>query len=172
MDIRQVPILALLVAANTTPCAHADGSIDVVAQPAEALVVPRAPGLALINLPALDFRLRATLECPGSAKSLTLSVADTVTTLGSDVLGEQRSAEASLTVPARQVALAASSDFCLEADPTSADELTVPGLVTAHASLHCANDGRISAYFASAPVEVRLVCVRPTAEDQDASSDR
>jgi len=134
--------------------------------------VPRAPGLELINLPALDFRLRALLECPGSAKSLTLSVADTVTTLGGDSLSEQRSAEASLTVPARQIALAASSHFCLQDDPSSADELTVPGLVTAHASLHCANDDHTSAYFASAPLEVRLVCVRQTAVDQDSSSDR
>lgn len=172
MNVRQVPILTLFIAAAITPCAHADGSIDVAARPAEVRVVPRAPSLELINLPALDFHLRALLECPGSARSLTLSVADTVTTLGSDALSEQRSAEATLTVPARQVALAASSHFCLEDDPTSADELTVPGLVTAHASLHCASDGYTSAYFASALLEVRLVCVRQVAEDQDSSSDR
>ena len=92
----------------------------------------------------LDFRLRASLRCSGNAESLTLSVADTVTTLGSEALGEQRSAEASLTVPPQQVALAASSHFCLEDDPSSADELTVPGLVTAHASLRCADDDRSS----------------------------
>lgn len=172
MNCKQVPILALFVAANVTPCAHADGSVIVAAKQAEAIVAPRAPGRKLVKLPALDFHLRASLRCPGNAESLTLSVADTVTTLGSAELGDQQSAEASLTVPARQVALAASSHFCLENDPTSADELTVPGLVTAHASLRCAIDDRISAHFASAPLQVRLLCARETVEDQEPPSDK
>ena len=172
MNTRQVPILALFIAAIATPCAYADGSLMVAAQQAEAVVAPRAIDLKLVNLPALDFRLRASLSCPGKAESLTLSVADTVTTLDGDDLSEQTSAEASLTVPAQQVALAASSRFCLAEDPASADELTVAGLVTAHASLRCSDDDRSSAHFASVPLEVRLICVRETVEDQEPSPDR
>jgi hypothetical protein len=172
MNTRQVPILALFIAAIATPCAYADGSLMVAAQQAEAVVAPRATHLKLVNLPALDFRLRASLSCPGNAESLTLSVADTVTTLNGDDLSEQTSAEASLRVPAQQVALAASSHFCLAEDPASADELTVAGLVTAHASLRCSDDDRSSAHFASVPLVVRLVCIRETVEDQEPSPER
>ena len=172
MNDRQVPILALFIAAIVTPCAYADENLSVAAQQAEAIVTPRASDSKLVNLPALDVRLRASLRCSGDAESLTLSVADTVTNLGSAELSEQTSAEASLTVPAQQVALVASSHFCLEEDPTSADELTVAGLVTAHASLRCANDDRSSAHFASTPLRVRLVCARDALEDQEPSPDR
>ena len=142
------------------------------AQPAQAIVAPRALDLKLVNLPTLDFRLRASLSCPDNAESLTLSVADTVTTLDRDDLSEQTSAEALLRVPAQQVALAASSHFCLAGDAAGADELTVAGLVTAHASLRCSDDDHASAHFASVPLEVRLVCVRETVEDQEPSPDR
>ena len=172
MNDRQVPILALFIAAMLAPCAHADGSVTIAAHHAEARVAPRARDLKLVNLPALDFRLRTSLSCRGSAESLTLSVADTVTTLGRDELSEQSSADVSLSVPAQQVALAASSDFCLVQDPASADELTVAGLVTAHASLRCSDGGRSSAHFASVPLEVRLVCARDPVEDQELSPDR
>lgn len=172
MNNRQVPILALIIASILAPCAYADGSLVVAAQQAEAMVTPRAPDSTLINLPPLDIRLRALLSCGGNAESLTLSVADTVTTLRGDELGEQTSAEASLTVPAKQVALAASSHFCLEEDPTSANELTVSGLVTAHASLRCNKNDRSSAYFASTPLQVKLVCARQTLEDQEPSPDK
>ena len=172
MNDRQVPILALFIATVVTPCAHADGSVIVVAEQAEAIVAPRPADSKLVNLPALDIRLRASLSCAGNAESLTLSVADAVTTLGSETLGEQTSAEASLTVPAKQVALAASSHFCLREDPTSSNALTVSGLVTAHASLRCNTDNRLSAHFASTPLEVRLVCARETLEDQEPSADK
>ena len=172
MNDKQVPILALFIAAIAAPCAYADGSLTVAAQQAEAIVAPRAPDLKLVNLPALDFRLRASLSCPGNVESLTFSVADTVTTLDRDDLSEQTAAEALLRVPAQQIALAASNHFCLANDPAGADELTVAGLVTAHASLRCSDEDRSSTHFASVPLEVRLVCVRETVEDQDPPPDR
>ena len=74
MNDRQVPILALFIAAIATPCAHADGSLTVSAQPAQAIVAPRTPDLKLVKLPTLDFRLRASLSCPGSGvMSVTLA---------------------------------------------------------------------------------------------------
>jgi len=172
MNNRQVPILALFIATIVAPFAHAGDNLSIAAQQAEAIVTPRASDSKLVKLPTLDVRLRASLRCSGDAESLTLSVADTVTTLGSTELGEQTTAEASLTVPAQQVALVASSHFCLEEDPTSADELTVAGLVTVHASLRCDNDDRSSAHFASAPLKVRLVCAREAREDQEPLPER
>ena len=172
MNYRQVPILALFLACGGVSPAFADGSVVVAAGQAEAAVAPRMAKLRLVNLPALDFQLQATVRCAGTAKSLTLSVADTAKTLHGDELADKDPAEAALKVPARQVALAASSHFCVADDPTSADELTVPAFATAHASLRCAIDDRDSAHFASAQLEVRLVCQREADDDQDVSSDR
>lgn len=172
MNLKLVPILALFGAAIGIPFAHADGKVTITAKDAAAHVEPHAARLKLINLPALEFNLHASVKCSGDAESLTLSVADTVTTLDSEALADRQSAEASLNVPARQVALAASSHFCLEDDASSADELVVPGFMTAHASLRCADEDGITAHFASAPLQIRLVCVRGTDEDQEPSEDK
>lgn len=160
-------LFALIVAtlAGFAP-AHADGRIVVAAQETSAIVEPREASLKLVNLPALEFALRAAIRCKGDMVSLTLSVADTFKTLGADDLAGKRAAEATLTVPARQLALAASSQFCISGDEPSSDELLVPGLATAHASLHCARDGATSVHYASAPLQVRLICVRPPDDPQ------
>jgi len=172
MNINRLSILALFVATGYIPLAFAGESVVVAAKEAEVVVAPRAANLKLIELPALDFGLRATIMCTGTAESLTLSIADTYTTLGQDVIADQRSADVLLTVPVPQLALAASSGFCLKDDLASTDELLVPGLATAHASLRCRNEDGVTVHFASAPLQVRLRCSRPSTEVQDSSSDR
>jgi hypothetical protein len=172
MNINRVSILALFVATSYIPTAFGGESVAVAAEEAEIVVAPRAANLKLIELPALDFALRATFECTGMAESLTLSVADTYTTLGQDAIADQRSANLLLTVPAPQLSLAASSSFCLRDDLASANELLVPGLATAHASLRCRTDEGVTVHFASAPLQVRLNCGRPSTEDQGPPSDR
>jgi hypothetical protein len=172
MNINRASILTLFVAAAYIPTAVAGESVVIAAKEAEIVVAPRAANLRLIELPALDFDLRAAIRCTGTAESLTLSVADTFTTLGRDAITDQRSANVILTVPAPQLALAASSGFCLKDDLESADELLVPGLATAHASLRCSNENGATVHFASASLQVRLRCDRPSTEDQDSSSDR
>ncbi len=160
-------LFALIVAtlASFAP-AHADGQVVVAAQETSAIVTPRTADLKLVDLPALEFALRAAIRCKGEKVSLTLSVADTFKTLGADELADKRAAEATLTVPAGQLALAASSQFCISGDEDSSDELLVPGLATAHASLQCARDGATSVHYASAPLQVRLNCVRPPDDAQ------
>jgi len=173
MNINRVSILALFVATGYIPTAFAGESVVVAAKETEVVVEPRAANLRLIDLPALDFSLYAAMECNGTAESLTLSVADTYTTLGQDAIADQRSADILLTVPAHQLTLAASSSFCLTDDLASMDEeLLVPGLATAHASLRCRNEDVVTVHFASAPLQVRLRCSHPSTEDQDPSSDR
>lgn len=162
----QVPILALFLAPICIPCVYADNTVVVAAQQTEVVVPPRSAMLELVNLPALSFKLRAAIQCRGEIESLTLSVADTFTTLGKDDIKELLSAETSLTVPARQLTLAASSDFCLRDDATSADALKVPALATVHASLRCINEEKTSVHFASAPLQVQLTCLRELDEDQ------
>ena len=92
-----------------------------------------------------------------------------------DDLDGKRSAEILLTVPARQLALAASHGFCIDGDDETADELLVPGLATANASLRCESDSGVAVHYASAPLRVRLRCARNPDDDtlsQVSSADR
>ena len=167
-------ILALFLAAlpvlvAPTPALSA-GEIVVAAPETTAVVPARSAHLKLVNLPALKFGLRAAFKCKGEPVSVTLSIADTHTTLRQEELAEQRAAEATLTVPPRQLALAASSRFCIDDEADTSDELLVPGLATAHASLRCADDDGESVHFASAPLQVRLICQRRP-DDVQAPSD-
>ena len=163
------PFLALIV--TTSIPANAENEIVVAAQETEVRVAPRAAHLRLVNLPALEFALRAAYRCRGEAISLTLSVSDTVRTLARDVLADQRAAEVSLAVPAQQVAMADSGGFCVAGDPDSANELRIAGFTTAAASLRCSHDGNDSVRYASAPLTVRLVCARGEDQEPAAPSD-
>lgn len=166
--------MALATLAGPAP-AVASGDLVVAARETKAAVAPRGADLKLVNLPPLEFGLRAAFRCKGEPVSLTLSIADTYTTLRGEALADERAVELELTVPADQLALAASSGFCVADDPETTDELLVTGFATANASLRCAGDPGHSVHFASAPLQVRLVCTRSPADVQEppeASADR
>ena len=171
MNHHRVPILALLATILlVVGPAFADSGVVVAAHETEISVTPRNARLRLVNLPTIEFGLRAAIRCSGVPVSLTLSISDTFKTVGADRLDGQRAVEATLTVPPRQLALAASRQFCIADDDNSVNELLVPGFVTAHASLRCDKDGVSTMVFASAPLQLRLTCERPSADDdQDAS---
>ena len=160
MSFVRLIILALFLASVCISPAIGDNNVVIAAQETEAIVAPRAKNLRLINLPALTFSLRAAIRCKGEPTSLTLSIADTFQTLGKDELAGQRAAEASLTVPAQQLALAATSRFCIDGDTETSDELLVPGITTAQASLLCESDSRKSVHYASTPLQINLTCDR------------
>lgn len=163
----RVPILALFVLAATG--AHADGSIVMAARETAAAVEPVTANRRLVDLPQLEFALRAAIRCKGTPVSLTFSVADTFATVPAENLADLRAVEQVLSVPPGQLALAASSRFCIVNDEESADLLLVPGLATAHASLRCVDGDKSSVHFASAPLQVRLSCARPPAVPQESS---
>ena len=165
-------ILALFAALITVFAlpASADGDIVVAAPETEVRVAPRAANLRLVNLPSLEFALRAAYRCRGEVVSLTLSVSDTVRTLARAALADRRAAEVSLAVPAQQVAMAATAGFCVAGDPESANELQVAGFATAAASLRCSHEGSDSVRYASAPLTVRLVCERGENQEPAAPS--
>ena len=173
MNQQAVPILALLattlLAAGT---AAADSAVVIAAHETRVSVAPRSARLRLVNLPAIKFGLRAAVRCSGLATSLTLSIADTFESMDAKRLDGERAVETTLTVPPRQLALAASRQFCISDDDNSVNELLVPGFVTAHASLRCEKNGVASMHFASAPLQLRLTCERPPAnENQDPSDE-
>ncbi len=172
MNQQGVPILPLLATALLVAgTAVADSSVVVAAQEARVSVVPRDARLRLINLPTIQFGLRAAIRCSGVPTSLTLSISDTFKSMGADRLDGQRAVETTLPVPPRQLALAASRQFCVRDDDSSVNELLVPGFVTAHASLRCEKDGVSTMHFACAPLQLRLTCERPLANDRQDSSD-
>jgi hypothetical protein len=171
----RVPILALFGVIASSTCAFAEDGIVVAARETEIVVTPQAAQLRLVSLPVLEFALRAAIRCKGRSLSVTLSIADTFKTLEKDDLDGKRSAEILLTVPARQLALAASHGFCIDGDDETADELLVPGLATANASLRCESDSGVAVHYASAPLRVRLRCARNPDDDtlsQVSSADR
>ncbi len=173
MNQQGVPILALLAALLLVAGTAADdSSVVVAAQETRVSVAPRNPRLRLLNLPVIEFGLRAAIQCRGEPTSLTLSVSDTFESMSAEQLDGERAVEATLTVPPRQLALAASRQFCISGDDSSDNELVVPGFVTAHASLRCEKDGTSTMHFASAPLQLRLACDRPVAaDDQDPVGD-
>lgn len=179
MTCARQPILTLFliqfVALAGIQQALADGQIIVASRETETSVSPGPPGARLIQLPELEFRLRAVVKCKGEPSSVTISIADTVSTLGPEALEDDRSSETALTVPPTQLPLAASSRFCVAGDSSTADEMLVPGLATAHASLRCQNGERESVHFANTQLHLRLKCVREPLEPQvasDSPSDR
>jgi len=171
MNQQGVPILALLATTLlVADAAVAQSSIVVAAQETRASVAPRNARLQLVDLPAVEFGLRAAIRCAGTPMSLTLSISDTFESLDAEQLDGKRAVETTLTVPPRQLALAASRRFCISNDDNSVNELLIPGFVTAHASIRCEKDGVSTMHFASAPLQLRLACERPPAvNDQEAS---
>ena len=169
MSCRKVTILALICGATAVSPAIAAGHVVLAAQEIEVAVAPQPADQRLVGLPPIEFALRAAIQCKGDAVSLTLSIADTFKTIGRALLEDQRSASATLTVPAQQMALAASSRFCIDGDNESADELLVPGFATAYASLRCAHEERASAHFGSTALQLRLSCARAPEEPQESS---
>lgn len=173
MNHYRVPILALFLAAVGVLEASAEDRVFLAAQETEALIEAREAQQRVAKLPALTFDLRVAIECPGETESLTLSIADTFKTLGKEDLKSLRSAETSLRVPAIQLTLGTGENFCISDDSEKAtDELLVPGFLTAFASLRCAGQEGPSMHFASAPLQVRLICERGLGESQDSSSDK
>ncbi len=157
-----VPILTLLATTLLVAApAVADGSVVVAAKETLVSVAPRSAQLRLVNLPTIEFGLRAAVRCSGKPTSLTLSISDTFRSFNAERLYGQRAVETTLRIPPRQLALAASRQFCTSNNDTSVNEMLVPGFVTAHASLRCEKDGVSTMHFASAPLQLRLACERP-----------
>lgn len=172
MKPRRVHILALIALLSASAPTLADGTLSLHPRETRATVEPRAAQHALINLPTLEFVVELTWRCRDELQSVTLSVADTLQALGAEVLEGEQPARTTIRVPSQQLKLAAHPSFCVADAPQTADELYIPGLATAHASLRCNGDDGPSVVFASVPLPVTLACERPPARAQEASTDR
>jgi len=139
--------------------------LDVNAEPAVAVLAIQQGGRNLVHLPELTFELQVSSHCAerGERESLSITIADTRTTVRGDELRAGKRIDVSMRVSASQLAPFAMQDFCV--DPAREGEsLLLGAALTAHASLRCERAGRPSIVFAAEPLDIRVDCVRSAAE--------
>lgn len=150
------------------------GALTVQVEESIATLEPGDAKQREIRLPAIDVAIVAAIECPASASasSLIVSVSDTHKYYGPEVLADAVSLEAAFTVPARQLAPVAISDFCVKGAPMENQSLRLDGVATAQLSMRCRDENdSATVHFTSAPIPVRLYC-RPDGEPESPSTDR
>jgi hypothetical protein len=150
------------------------GALTVQIKESIATLEPRDAEQREIRLPSIDVAIVASLECPAgaTASSLMVSVSDTHKYYGPEVLADAISLEAAFTVPARQLAPVAISEFCVKDVPLENQGLQLDGVATAQLSMRCRDENEsATVHFTSVPIPVRLYC-RPDGEPESPSTDR
>lgn len=143
--------------------------LRVDAEPAVAVLAVQKGGRSLVQLPELQFELSVSPHCAerGERESLSITIADTRTTVRGNALQTGKNIDISMRVAASQLAPLALQGFCV--DPVREGESVLLGSVlTAQASLSCTRTGNPSIVFAAQPLDVRVVCVRSAAETEAA----
>lgn len=144
--------------------------LRVRADTAAAVLAMQQGGRTLVNLPSLEFRLNISPHCAngGRPESLSITIADTQTTLSGEDLQFDRSIDVSMRVSASQLAPFALREFCV--DPAAEGEsLVLPAALAAQVSLRCAWLEDQSIVYAAEPLDIRVHCIRPAAEAGPAS---
>lgn len=173
---RLFPILAGLLACGAGQQAVAETPLHrlgIAVDTPAVTVGPWAAGRTLVSLPTLEFNFRLEPLCADGwqPRSLSLSVADSRLTLApTGAPGASDTLEASLTVPAAQLAPLPVAGFCESptegGEPQSGvAELTIDAAVSAQASLLCSNGDAERLTFVARPLAVTLVCGAGDRED-------
>lgn len=172
--MKRLTLLNLLAAylCVATTIATADGVLTVQATEASAQILPRDPGQQQTALPSLDIGVIADVSCAvgARAESITVSVADTSIRFGAAEIAEADTVNASLRLPANQIAPISSANFCIRGESSEDTELLLPGVASAQVSLLCRSESTSSMHFASVVLPLRLHC--DTDENQGSSPDK
>ena len=172
--MKQLTILSLLAACLciATTIATADDVLKVHATEASAQISPRDPGQQQTALPSLDIGVIADVSCAVGAKaeSITVSVADTSVRFDAAEIAEADTINASLDLPANQIAPISAASFCIRGESSEDTELLLPGVASAQVSLLCRSETTSSMYFASVALPLRLHCA--TEKNQGSSTDK
>lgn len=137
-------------------------------EPAVAVLTMQQGGRNLVRLPDIEFRLGISMYCAdgGQPESLSVTIADTQTTLRAEELQTNGTVDVSMRVPAKQMAPLALQGFCI--DPASEGEsVLIASVLAAQVSLRCARADTESIVFAAEALDIRVDCVRaasPAAE--------
>lgn len=130
-----------------------------------AKVMPRSRERAPLQLPDLEYQFRIDAVCRDdlSPASLSLAVADTRRTFNAEQIVAGALNDVRLVVPAVQLAPVVIANFCVaegdaEHPVASISSLTVHAALSAQASLLCIGDTDRSMKYASANLDVKLIC--------------
>ena len=139
--------------------------IGITADLPTVTVTPRRPGHTTIRLPSLTYALTVTVECDANWQpdSVSISVSDSRASLIAEQLQAGRELKLELRIPSNQIAPLRIEQFCVDGNkgkPDTADQnrITVPGVMSAQASLRCATESAQSIKYATVPLDVLLEC--------------
>jgi hypothetical protein len=139
-------------------------SLHVQTEPAVAVLPVQTAGRNLVHLPDIEFRLGVSTYCArsGRPESLSITVADTQRTLRTEELQASKTVDVAMRVPANQIAPLALREFCI--DTASAGEsVLITTALALQASLRCSRGDDQSIVFAAEALDIRVVCIGPTA---------
>ena len=170
--------IAVALAASAAP-ALAQHAVSLDASTPTVDIAPRSHSRSL-RLPPLEYEFALTPACatPLTPQSVTVTVADTKTTLGATELADSNEIRLSLTVPAEQIAPVTVAEFCslpdtdesaetrvepAAGDPVTVVELataqvTIAGTLSASASLRCGDGQDETIVYATELLDVTLNC--------------
>lgn len=173
MDNKRYALLLAPFALAAAAWPDAAARLSVEAEPAVASVQHLPEGRGLVSLPPLEFEFGILASCgpDRTATSVSISVADTRTTLAGEQIRTGSPIVTALRLPARQLSPVAVDGFCRKTtNDAGADRVLIEDAVTAHVSLRCAGDAGQSITYSSESLDVVLVC-EPLPDDQgDAST--
>ena len=175
---RALALVTISCIALAAAAAGAEGkhSLTISAAPPVVTIEPRNPRSNSVRLPSVEYVFEIRPQCadPFDAGSVSLTVADSRRTLSADDLEQDAASEIRLTVPSGQIAPVPLSDFCIAQEsadaPTMTDgatALTIPAALSASASLLCVSDSEQTMTYASASLDVELVCNSDNGDDRD-----
>ena len=173
MRATRVQILAIVCLHATTQVAAADDVLTLHANETRVQIERRDSGRTQVNLPSLDLSLRTSFACPAtaSAESITISIADTHERFSAENIADVAVLEATISVPARQIAPVSLAGFCTNGKEPTESELLLPGIATAHVSLRCRSEEfGASMHYASVAVPLTVICL--SNENQEPSVDK
>lgn len=168
MQLR-ISFYAIVVAICAGPApALAQHTVSLVANTPTVDIAPIAERRSL-RLPPLDYEFALTPDCmkPAAPESVTVTIADTKATLSTAELAESADLTVKLTVPADQIAPVTVAGFCVlpaedagetVTETTAAAQLTLPGTLSASASLRCGDGQDETIVYATQLLDVTLIC--------------
>ncbi|MDH3439810.1 MAG: hypothetical protein OEM63_03585 [Gammaproteobacteria bacterium] len=157
--------LALLVIAPIAALSCAlmawSGELGLTANAPEVSIPTRPDGRNFMRLPELEYNIVADMLCPDglARESLSLSIADTRVTRAIDAETGSR-LELSVRVPAAQIGPVAVNQFCTAENVAAGGRRTlrIPSVLSAQAALLCVSETGREMTYASAPLDVMLLC--------------
>jgi hypothetical protein len=157
-------VVSIAIAAETVPVHN----IEITADVPTVTVSPRRAGRTIMRLPSLTYEISVAVNCetnwqPGS---VSVSVADSRASISAEELQASKELSLQLRIPSNQIAPLRVEHFCVdggsnEPGVVSPNSITIPGVVSAQASLRCVTESADSMMYVSKPLDVLLECTVP-----------